>query len=429
MKLEKSKKLFKEAQKYLVGGVNSPVRAFKSIGIEPIFIEKAKGSRVWDVDGNEYIDYVLSWGPLILGHANDQIINAIKQVSNYGTSFGAPTELEIEMAKAVVEAVPSIEMVRFVNSGTEATMSAIRLARGYTGKKKIIKFEGCYHGHGDSLLVSAGSGVATLGIPGTPGIPEELAKLTIVLPYNDIDAVEEAFKKYGDDIACVIIEPVAGNMGTIAPSKEYHQRLREITKEYNSLLIWDEVMTGFRLALGGAQELYGIEPDLTTLGKVIGAGLPVGAYGGKAEIMKYVAPEGPVYQAGTLSGNPLAMVAGLRQLEILKEKNPYPDLEEKGKRLEEGIKQLIEKYNIKATVNRVGSMMTIFFTDKEVKNFEDAKSSDLETFNKFYISMLEKGIYLAPSQFEASFLSTAHSDEDIEKTLNAIEDSFKEIGG
>lgn len=429
MKLEKSKKLFKEAQKYLVGGVNSPVRAFKSIGIEPIFIEKAKGSRVWDVDGNEYIDYVLSWGPLILGHANDQIINAIKQVSNYGTSFGAPTELEIEMAKAVVEAVPSIEMVRFVNSGTEATMSAIRLARGYTGKKKIIKFEGCYHGHGDSLLVSAGSGVATLGIPGTPGIPEELAKLTIVLPYNDIDAVEEAFKKYGDDIACVIIEPVAGNMGTIAPSKEYHQRLREITKEYNSLLIWDEVMTGFRLALGGAQELYGIEPDLTTLGKVIGAGLPVGAYGGKAEIMKYVAPEGPVYQAGTLSGNPLAMAAGLRQLEILKEKNPYPDLEEKGKRLEEGIKQLIEKYNIKATVNRVGSMMTIFFTDKEVKNFEDAKSSDLETFNKFYISMLEKGIYLAPSQFEASFLSTAHSDEDIEKTLNAIEDSFKEIGG
>lgn len=429
MKLEKSKKLFKEAQKYLVGGVNSPVRAFKSVGIEPIFIEKAKGSRIWDVDGNEYIDYVLSWGPLILGHANDQIINAIKQVSNYGTSFGAPTELEIEMAKAVVEAVPSIEMVRFVNSGTEATMSAIRLARGYTGKKKIIKFEGCYHGHGDSLLVSAGSGVATLGIPGTPGIPEELAKLTIVLPYNDIDAVEEAFKKYGDDIACVIIEPVAGNMGIIAPSKEYHQRLREITKEYNSLLIWDEVMTGFRLALGGAQELYGIEPDLTTLGKVIGAGLPVGAYGGKAEIMKYVAPEGPVYQAGTLSGNPLAMAAGLRQLEILKEKNPYPDLEKKGKRLEEGIKQLIEKYNIKATVNRVGSMMTIFFTDKEVKNFEDAKSSNLDTFNKFYISMLKKGIYLAPSQFEASFLSTAHSDEDIEKTLNAIEDSFKEIGG
>jgi glutamate-1-semialdehyde 2,1-aminomutase len=427
MNLEKSKKLFEEAQKYLVGGVNSPVRAFKALGGTPIFIDRAKGSRVWDVDGNEYIDYVLSWGPLILGHANDQIINAIKEVSNYGTSFGAPTELEIKMAKAVVEAVPSIEMVRFVNSGTEATMSAIRLARGYTGRKKIIKFDGCYHGHGDSLLVSAGSGVATLGIPGTPGIPEELAQLTIVLPYNDINAVEEAFRKHGDDIACVIIEPVAGNMGVVAPSKEYHQRLREITKEYGSLLIWDEVMTGFRLALGGAQELYGIEPDLTTLGKVIGAGLPVGAYGGKAEIMKYVAPEGPVYQAGTLSGNPLAMAAGLRQLQILKEKNPYPELEEKGKKLENGLKELINKYNIKATVNRVGSMITMFFTDKEVKNFQDAKSSDLEMFNKFFWSMIEKGVYLAPSQFEASFLSTAHSDEDINKTLNAVEDTFKEL--
>ena len=427
MKTEKSKELFKEAQKYLVGGVNSPVRAFKALGMEPLFIAKGKGSRVWDVDGNEFIDYVLSWGPLILGHAHDQIINAIKQVSNYGTSFGAPTELEIEMAKAVVEAVPSVEMVRFVNSGTEATMSAIRLARGYTGRKKIIKFEGCYHGHGDSLLVSAGSGVATLGIPGTPGIPEELAQLTIVLPYNDIDAVEEAFKKYGDDIACVIIEPVAGNMGVVAPSKEYHQRLREITKEYGALLIWDEVMTGFRLALGGAQELYGIEPDLTTMGKVIGAGLPVGAYGGKAEIMKYVAPEGPVYQAGTLSGNPLAMAAGLRQLQILKEKSPYEELDQKGAKLEKGMKELIEKYGIKATVNRVGSMITMFFTDKEVKNFADAKSSDLELFNKFYKLMLEKGIYLAPSQFEASFLSTAHSDEDIATTLNAIEDTFKQL--
>ncbi|WP_029522147.1 glutamate-1-semialdehyde 2,1-aminomutase [Persephonella sp. KM09-Lau-8] len=427
MKTEKSKELFKEAQKYLVGGVNSPVRAFKALGMEPLFIVKGKGSRVWDVDGNEFIDYVLSWGPLILGHAHDQIINAIKQVSNYGTSFGAPTELEIEMAKAVVEAVPSVEMVRFVNSGTEATMSAIRLARGYTGKKKIIKFEGCYHGHGDSLLVSAGSGVATLGIPGTPGIPEELAQLTIVLPYNDIDAVEEAFRKHGDDIACVIIEPVAGNMGVVAPSKEYHQRLRDITKEYGALLIWDEVMTGFRLALGGAQELYGIEPDLTTMGKVIGAGLPVGAYGGKAEIMKYVAPEGPVYQAGTLSGNPLAMAAGLRQLQILKEKSPYEELDQKGAKLEEGMKELIDKYGIKATVNRVGSMITMFFTDKEVKNFADAKSSDLELFNKFYKLMLEKGVYLAPSQFEASFLSTAHSDEDIATTLNAIEDTFKQL--
>ncbi len=427
MGFEKSKKLFEEAQKYLVGGVNSPVRAFKALGGTPIFIERGKGSRVWDVDGNEYIDYVLSWGPLILGHANDQIINAIKQVSNYGTSFGAPTELEVEMAKAVVEAVPSIEMIRFVNSGTEATMSAIRLARGYTGRKKIVKFDGCYHGHGDSLLVSAGSGVATLGIPGTPGIPEELASLTIVLPYNDIEAVEEAFRKHGDDIACVIIEPVAGNMGVVAPSKEYHQRLREITKEYGSLLIWDEVMTGFRLALGGAQELYGIDPDLTTLGKVIGAGLPVGAYGGKAEIMKHVAPEGPVYQAGTLSGNPLAMAAGLRQLQILKEKNPYPELDKKGEILEKGLKDLINKYNIKATVNRVGSMITMFFTDKEVKNFQDAKSSDLEMFNKFFWKMIEKGVYLAPSQFEASFLSTAHSEEDLNKTLEAVEKTFKEL--
>ncbi len=427
MKTERSKELFKEAQRYLVGGVNSPVRAFKALGMEPLFIEKGKGSRVWDADGNEFIDYVLSWGPLILGHAHDQIINAIKQVSNYGTSFGAPTELEIQMAKAVVDAVPSVEMVRFVNSGTEATMSAIRLARGYTGKKKIIKFDGCYHGHGDSLLVSAGSGVATLGIPGTPGIPEELAQLTIVLPYNDIDAVEEAFKKHGDDIACVILEPVAGNMGVVAPSREYHQKLRDITKQYGALLIWDEVMTGFRLALGGAQELYGIDPDLTTMGKVIGAGLPVGAYGGKREIMLHVAPEGPVYQAGTLSGNPLAMAAGLRQLQILKEKNPYQELDNKGKKLEDGFKQLIDKYGIKATVNRVGSMITMFFTDKEVKNFNDAKSSDLELFNRFYRLMLEKGVYLAPSQFEASFLSTAHSDEDINKTINAVEDTFKQL--
>ncbi len=427
MRLDRSKKLFEEAQKYLVGGVNSPVRAFKSVGMEPVFIKKGKGSRVWDVDDNEYIDYVLSWGPLILGHANDQIINAIKEVSNYGTSFGAPTELEIEMAKAVIDAVPSIEMVRFVNSGTEATMSAIRLARGYTGRKKIIKFDGCYHGHGDSLLVSAGSGVATLGIPGTPGIPEELAQLTIVLPYNNIEAVEEAFKKHGDDIACVIIEPVAGNMGVVAPSKEYHQRLREITREYGALLIWDEVMTGFRLALGGAQELYGIDPDLTTLGKVIGGGLPVGAYGGKREIMEHVAPVGPVYQAGTLSGNPLAMAGGLRQLQILKEKNPYPELDEKGKKLEEGFRFLIEKYGIKATVNRVGSMITVFFTDKQVVDFETAKSSDLETFSKFFRDMLEKGIYLAPSQFEASFLSTAHSDNDINETLNKAEEVFKKL--
>ncbi|GAB6072814.1 glutamate-1-semialdehyde 2,1-aminomutase [Venenivibrio stagnispumantis] len=425
MKFERSKQLFEEAKKYLVGGVNSPVRAFKSVGGEPIFIKKGKGSRIWDEDNNEYIDYVLSWGPLILGHANEQIVNAIKQISNFGTSFGAPTELEIEMAKAVVDAVKSVEMVRFVSSGTEATMSAIRLARGYTKRKKIIKFDGCYHGHGDSLLVSAGSGVATLGIPGTPGIPEELASLTIVLPYNNIDAVKEAFEKYGEDIACVIIEPVAGNMGVVAPSKEYHQELREITKKYGALLIWDEVMTGFRLAYGGAQELYGIEPDITTFGKVIGGGLPVGAYGGKREIMEYVAPVGPVYQAGTLSGNPLAMAAGLKQLQILKEKNPYPSLDEKGKILEDGINSLIQKYDIKARVNRVGSMITLFFTDKDVVDFETAKSSDTELFGRFFRKMLQLGVYLPPSQFEAAFLSDAHSKEDINETLNKIEEAFR----
>ncbi len=425
MDIQKSRELFKEAEKYLVGGVNSPVRAFKSVEAEPLFISKGKGSRIWDIDGNSYIDYVLSWGPLILGHSNDKIINAIKEISNYGTSFGAPTEIEVKMAKAVVEAVPSIEMVRFVNSGTEATMSAIRLARGYTGRKKIVKFEGCYHGHVDSLLVSAGSGVATFSIPGTPGIPEELANLTIVLPYNDIEKVEEVFKKYGDEIACVIIEPVAGNMGVIAPSKEFHQRLREITREHGALLIWDEVMTGFRLAYGGAQELYGIEPDLTTLGKVIGGGLPVGAYGGKREIMENIAPVGQVYQAGTLSGNPLAMMAGLKQLEILKETNPYSELDEKGKFLEDGINFLIDKYGVKGRVNRVGSMITLFFTDKEVKNFSDAKTSDLKLFAKFFRELLNRGIYLPASQFEAWFLSTAHSKSDLEETLNKIEDVFK----
>ncbi|ACN98435.1 glutamate-1-semialdehyde-2,1-aminomutase [Sulfurihydrogenibium azorense Az-Fu1] len=425
MNILKSKELFKEAQNYLVGGVNSPVRAFKAVGTDPIFIQRGKGSRIWDVDGNEYIDYVLSWGPLILGHAHDQVVNAIKQVANYGTSFGAPTELEIEMAKAVVDAVKSVEMVRFVNSGTEATMSAIRLARGYTKRKKIVKFDGCYHGHGDSLLVSAGSGVATLGIPGTPGIPEELANLTIVLPYNDIEAVEEAFKRYGEDIACVIIEPVAGNMGVVAPSKEYHQRLRDITRKYGALLIFDEVMTGFRLAYGGAQELYGIDPDLTTFGKVIGGGLPVGAYGGKREIMEYVAPVGPVYQAGTLSGNPLAMAAGLRQLQLLKELNPYRELDEKGRFLEEGFKQIAQEFSAAIQVNRVGSMITVFFTDIPVKDFATAKTSDTNKFAKFFRCMLEKGIYLPASQFEAFFLSTAHSQKDLEETLEKARECFK----
>ncbi|MEJ5173503.1 MAG: glutamate-1-semialdehyde 2,1-aminomutase [Hydrogenothermaceae bacterium] len=425
--MERSRELFKEAQKYLVGGVNSPVRAFKSVGSDPIFINRGKGSRIWDEDGNEYIDYVLSWGPLILGHAHDQILNAIKQIANFGTSFGAPTKIEVEMAREVVNAVKSVEMVRFVNSGTEATMSAIRLARGYTKRKYIVKFDGCYHGHGDSLLVSAGSGVATLGIPGTPGIPEELAKLTIVLPYNSIEAVEETFKKYGEDIACVIIEPVAGNMGVVAPSKEYHQKLRQITRDYGALLIFDEVMTGFRLAYGGAQELYDIEPDITTFGKVIGGGLPVGAYGGKREIMEYVAPVGPVYQAGTLSGNPLAMAAGLAQLKLLKELNPYQELDKKGKVLEDGIKEISKLTGKPITVNRVGSMITAFFTDKEVVDFQTAKTSDTQLFAKFFRGLIEEGVYLPASQFEAFFLSTAHSNSDIEITLEKMEKVLRKL--
>lgn len=427
MRTDISNQLFNQAQNYLVGGVNSPVRAFKAVEAQPVFINRGKGSRIWDEDGNEYIDYVLSWGPLILGHAHDQIINAIKQVSNYGTSFGAPTKLEIEMARLVVEAVRSVEMVRFVSSGTEATMSAIRLARGYTKRKFIIKFDGCYHGHGDSLLVSAGSGVATLGIPGTPGIPPELANLTIVLPYNSFDALEEAFGKYGEDIACVIIEPVAGNMGVVAPSKEYHEKLREITKRYGALLIFDEVMTGFRLAYGGAQELYGIEPDISTFGKVIGGGLPVGAYGGKREIMEYVAPVGPVYQAGTLSGNPLAMAAGIAQLTLLKELNPYDELDRKGKVLEDGIKKISLSSGKPITVNRVGSMITAFFTDKDVVDFDTAKSSDTKLFAKFFRKMLQEGVYLPASQFEAFFLSSSHSDKDIEETLEKFEKVLKEI--
>ncbi|MCX7737923.1 MAG: glutamate-1-semialdehyde 2,1-aminomutase [Hydrogenothermaceae bacterium] len=427
MRLDRSKALFIEAQKFLVGGVNSPVRAFKSVGADPVFISRGKGSRIWDEDGNEYIDYVLSWGPLIFGHAHDQILNAMKQISNFGTSFGAPTKIEVEMAKAVVEGVKSVQMVRFVNSGTEATMSAIRLARGYTGRKYIVKFEGCYHGHGDSLLVSAGSGVATLRIPGTPGIPEELANLTIVLPYNNTEALEEAFRKHGENIACVIIEPVAGNMGVVAPPKEYHQRLRELTREYGALLIFDEVMTGFRLAYGGAQELYGIEPDLTTFGKVIGGGLPVGAYGGRREIMEYVSPVGPVYQAGTLSGNPLAMAAGLAQLNLLKETNPYPELNKKGEFLERGIKEISKITGKPITVNRVGSMITAFFTEKEVVDFQTAKTSDAQLFSKFFRGLLQEGVYLPASQFEAFFLSTAHSQADLEITLQKMEKVIKGI--
>ncbi len=423
MKRDKSKILFEEAKKYMPGGVNSPVRAFKSVGGEPFFVERGKGSRIYDVDGNEYIDYVCSWGPLILGHAHPEVIEFVKEVSEKGTSFGIPNPLEVELAKAVVEAVPSIEKVRFVNSGTEATMSAIRLARGYTGRDKVVKFEGCYHGHVDYLLARAGSGVLTLSIPGTPGVPEDFVSHTLLCEFNNKEAVKKLFEEYGKEIACVIVEPVMGNAGVIPPEEGFLEFLREITEEYHSLLIFDEVITGFRVSYGGAQEYFGVIPDLTCLGKIIGGGFPVGAYGGKKEIMEHIAPDGPVYQAGTLSGNPVAMAAGLKTLEILKRDNPYPELEKKAKRLGEEARKIFERKGIPVTVNSIASMSSIFFNNgKPVKSFKDAASSDTQLYAKFFWEMLERGIYFAPSQFEAAFVSTAHTEEDIDRTLEAIEE-------
>ncbi len=423
---EKSKQAFQEAVKLMPGGVNSPVRAFKSVGMDPIFIERGKGSRIYDIDGNEYIDYVLSWGPLILGHANDRVVEAIKRVAEQGTSFGAPTVIENDLAKLVKERVPSIEIVRMVSSGTEATMSALRLARGYTGRNKIIKFEGCYHGHGDSLLIKAGSGVATLGLPDSPGVPEGIAKNTITVPYNDLESVRYAFEQYGEDIAAVIVEPVAGNMGVVPPQPGFLQGLRDITTEYGSLFIIDEVMTGFRVDYHCAQGYYDVEPDLTCLGKVIGGGLPVGAYGGKAEIMEQIAPSGPIYQAGTLSGNPLAMAAGYETLSQLTPES-YKQFNKKVDRLEVGLKEAAEKYDIPHTINRAGSMIGIFFTNEDVYNYDKAKTSDLDLFAKFYQQMANNGIFLPPSQFEGLFLSTEHTDEDIEATIEAAEKSFAAI--
>ncbi len=423
---EKSKKAFKEAVKLMPGGVNSPVRAFKSVNMDPIFMERGKGSKIYDIDGNEYIDYVLSWGPLILGHSNDQVVESIKKVAENGTSFGAPTEIENELAKLVIERVPSIEVVRMVSSGTEATMSALRLARGYTGRNKIIKFEGCYHGHGDSLLIKAGSGVATLGLPDSPGVPEGVAKNTITVPYNDLESIRYAFEQYGDDIAGIIVEPVAGNMGVVPPQPGFLEGLREITENNGSLLIFDEVMTGFRVGYNCAQGYYNVTPDLTCLGKVIGGGLPVGAYGGKAEIMERIAPSGPIYQAGTLSGNPLAMTAGFETLSQLTPES-YDEFSRKAVLLEKGLKKAAEKYSIPHTINRAGSMIGIFFTNEEVKNYEGAKSSDLEMFAEYYREMANEGVFLPPSQFEGLFLSTAHTDEDINKTLLAAEKAFEKI--
>lgn len=427
MAFDKSRELFKEAKKYIPGGVNSPVRAYRAVGIEPIFISHGKGSKIYDVEEKEYIDYVCSWGPLILGHAHPQILSSVREALEKGTSFGAPTELEIEMAKMIVSAVPSIEKVRMVSSGTEATMSAIRLARGFIEREKIIKFEGCYHGHADSLLVEAGSGVATLGIPGSPGITKKAASDTITLPYNNLEAVEKILNEQGGEIACLIVEPIAANMGVVPPKAGFLKGLRELTKKYGIILIFDEVITGFRVSYGGAQELYGINPDLTCLGKIIGGGFPVGAFGGKAEIMNYLAPDGPVYQAGTLSGNPVAMTAGIATLKILSNSKIYQKLEEKAGRFSKELKAAAKAAGVKASFTRVGSILSMFFTSEEVIDYTSAKKSDTDKYAKYFANMLENGVYLAPSQFEATFISYAHLDEDINKTIKAAQKALRVI--
>ncbi|CUU01757.1 glutamate-1-semialdehyde 2,1-aminomutase [Candidatus Thermokryptus mobilis] len=429
MKTTKSEKLFKKALNLIPGGVNSPVRAFKAVNSKPLFITKASGSKIWDADGNKFIDYVMSWGPLILGHAHPEVISAVKNVLKNGTSYGAPTEIEVKLAELIKKMMPSVELVRMVNSGTEATMSAIRLARAYTGRKKIIKFEGCYHGHADSFLVKAGSGATTLGIPSSPGVPDEMAGLTLNAKFNDINSVEKLVKENKNEIACIIVEPVPGNMGVVLPEDNFLLKLRQICDEEKILLIFDEVITGFRLAPGGAQEFFGVKADLTTLGKIIGGGFPVGAYGGKKEIMELVAPSGPVYQAGTLSGNPVAMTAGYTTLKILYEnrKRIYKQLEEKAKTLAENFKAISKKNNVKIQINQIASMMTVFFAESEVKDYGTALKSDTNKFARFFNLMLENGVYLPPSQFEAMFLSTAHSDDDIEKTIIAFENSIKKL--
>lgn len=424
MKWIKSKKLYSEARRYIPGGVNSPVRAFRSVGGSPIFIKRASGSRIYDVDGNEYIDYVLSWGPMILGHSHPKVVRALKRAVENGTSYGAPTELETELARMVISAYPSIEMVRMVNSGTEAAMSAIRVARGFTGRDKIIKFEGCYHGHADGLLVKAGSGAATFGVPDSPGVPKDYAKNTITLPFNDLNAVRKILERECNNIACIIVEPVVGNMGCILPKEGFLHGLREVTMEYGIILIFDEVMTGFRVSYGGAQELYRIKPDMTCLGKIIGGGLPVGAYGGRKEIMMKISPEGPIYQAGTLSGNPLAMTAGIETLKILSKPGVYERLEKRAEQLEYGLKDAAKKTGVKTYSARAGSMFCTYFTKQEVWDYKSAKMSDTVKFSKFFRLMLGRGVNLAPSQFEAGFLSTAHSHSDIEMTIKAARESL-----
>jgi glutamate-1-semialdehyde 2,1-aminomutase len=424
----KSQELHQRATSVIPGGVNSPVRAFKSVACDPPYIVRGKGSHIWDADGNDYIDYVGSWGPLILGHAHPEVVEAVERANRDGASFGACTPVEAELAQAVIEAFPSMAKVRFVSSGTEATMSAIRLARAFTGRKYIVKFEGCYHGHADSLLVKAGSGVATLGIPGSAGVLEELAQFTLALPFNNRQAVDETFRKFKDQIACVIVEPVVGNMGCVPPQEGYLQFLRELTARYGAVLIFDEVMTGFRLSLGGAQQLYGIKPDLTTLGKIIGGGLPVGAYGGRAEIMEMIAPLGPVYQAGTLSGNPLAMAAGLATLRHLKtHPEIFQQLEMRTSDLVAGILETAAKRHIPLAANRVGSMFTCFFQKNEIHDWDSAAKSDTQVFAKFYRAMLDRGVYLPPSQYEAAFMSAAHTDEDIRRTIAVATETLSSL--
>ena len=427
LKDENSLKLFTKAKKLFPGGVNSPVRAFKAVGGNPFFVKKAKGSKIWDEDGNRYIDYVCSWGPLILGHSHPAVTDAICKQAEMGTTYGAPSKLEIELAELVTEAYPSIQMIRFVNSGTEATMSAIRLARAYTERNLIVKFKGCYHGHGDMLLVDAGSGVATLGIPNSPGVTQKTAQDTLTVQYNNIRELQELFETYPYDIACVIIEPVAGNMGVVMPLEGYLEGVRELCTKYGALLIFDEVMTGFRVAYGGAQSVYKIKPDLTCLGKIVGGGLPIGAYGGRRDIMKNIAPSGNVYQAGTLSGNPLAMTAGIATLKELKKKNAYEELDKKSKKLAIAIDKASTKYNIPVCLSGLGSMMCLFFTDQPVLNYDLAKISNLDIFNEYFWNMLEQGVFLPPSQFEAFFISLAHNEEDLNFTIRAIENSFKKI--
>jgi glutamate-1-semialdehyde 2,1-aminomutase len=425
----RSAALFRRASEVTPGGVSSPVRAFRAVGGEPFFVRRGAGSRLWDVDGNEYIDYVLSWGPLILGHAHPVVIEAVTAAARDGTSYGAPTEREVELAERVREWVPSMERLRFVNSGTEATMSAIRLARGFTGRELVLKFEGCYHGHADSFLVKAGSGVATLGLPNSPGVPADLSKLTLTAPFNDLDAVRTIFRAHAGRIAAVILEPVVGNAGFIPPVDGFLEGLRAVTEEDGALLVFDEVMTGFRVAPGGAQERFGIRPDLTTLGKVIGGGLPVGAYGGRRDVMDHVAPVGPVYQAGTLSGNPLAMAAGLAQLEVLGGDGVYPRLERETSRLVAGLLATGRELGVPMSGGSLGSMWGVFFADGAVRNFEEARGSDVPLFNRYFHAALRRGVFFAPSAFEAGFLSTAHSENDVDETLSRARDALREALG